>query len=60
MKDIIFYVGYEDELSLVLIRKIFSQLKNKYLIGARFPDLDSFHSRRLNILKISPQKIDFL
>ena len=37
MKDIIFYVGYEDELSLALIRKIFSQLENNYLIGGKFP-----------------------
>ncbi len=37
MKNIIFYMGYEDELSLALIRKIFSQLENNYLIGAKFP-----------------------
>jgi hypothetical protein len=37
MKPIFFYVGYEDELSLALIQKIFSQLENNYLIGAKFP-----------------------
>jgi len=37
MKNIIFYVGYEDELSLALIQKIFSQLNHDYLIGAKFP-----------------------
>ncbi|HLP57978.1 MAG TPA: DUF4276 family protein [Candidatus Deferrimicrobium sp.] len=36
MKDIIFYVGYEDELSLALIQKIFSQLNQGYLIGSKF------------------------
>lgn len=37
MKNIIFYVGYEDELSLALIQKIFSQLNHGDLIGAKFP-----------------------
>jgi len=37
MKNILFYVGYEDELSLALIQRIFSQLENNYLIGAKFP-----------------------
>jgi hypothetical protein len=35
VKNIIFYVGYEDELSLALIRKIFSQLENNYLVPDR-------------------------
>jgi hypothetical protein len=46
MKDIVFYVGYEDELSLGLIRKIFSQLKRKCLIGAKFPGRGSGYLKK--------------
>ncbi len=46
MKNTIFYVAYEDELSLALVQKIFSQLNKNYLIGSKFPGRGAGYLRK--------------
>jgi hypothetical protein len=56
VKNIIFYVGYEDELSLALIRKIFSQPENNYLIGAKFPGKGAGYLKKILNPSVNWQK----